>query len=403
MPHASFHIECALNQGVHTHKRCPGTSAEYNHKNMHQLMRSMKNPLPITTQPGLHAASVQLVADLFHQILKHDNISALTRIWFARLQWPVVTIAGIDHEAFAKPSHPAPGLIKQLGLFALGKGDFELPIAALEKEIERLVLLVERFPLPDVQVFELASLQFEKFLKTFEAEKLAQEHQAHLKKQLSTATKQYQTLYATHLDKAPAQPALENFLTQVWPTIVATHAVRYGLKHINTKQLTQLGLDLIRLSIALHRKRERKEAMAQVPQLVSKLRQGMSSVGIPAEQQDQHIQDIGYNLSDAISQKPRAVASEAAHTERRLAPRIKLPKAKPKSMPEPKFAPTSIAGLMVNTDNNESSWEMWHEANSDKTIQKIDPKFASLVTPPPLPSTPADSPDFWHVYPGDNL
>lgn len=398
MPHASSHIECALGQGAHTHKRCPRASAEHTHKSMHQLMRSMKNPASITTQPGLPATSVQLVADLFHQILKH-NISALTRIWFARLQWPVVNIASIDHEAFANPSHPAQRLINQLGLFALGKGDFELPSATFEKEIERLVLLIERFPMPDVQVFDLANIQFEKFLNTFRAEKLAQEHHAHLKKQLAIATKQYQTLYATHLDKAPAQPAVQDFLAQVWPTIVASHAVRYGLEHTNTQKLTQIGLDLIRLSIALYRKRERKEAMVQVPQLVSKLRQGMSFMGIPAEQQDQHIQNIGSNLSDAISQKQKTTPSESANTERRHAPRDKLLKWASKF----KFAATPKDGHLANFDNNKSSWVVWHEANSDKAIPKTDPKLASLGTPPPPPSTLPGSPDFWQVYPGDNL
>lgn len=57
---------------------------------------------------------------MFQSILTEDRIPPAVRIWFARLQVPVLRVALAEPEFFSNMEHPARKLIDRMGSVALG-------------------------------------------------------------------------------------------------------------------------------------------------------------------------------------------------------------------------------------------------------------------------------------------
>ena len=284
-------------------------------------MGSMKNPANTPHRQAGKPSSAKLVEGLFHLILENDSISQSTRTWLARLQGPVTQIASSDPLGFSDKNHPARHFITTLAAYASGQGEFGLPGDLLEKEIERLVLLIERFPVADIQVFEWAGKELSTFIETHRVHPASTAGSPEQQKLQEALTVQYQATLLDKLSTSPAENAIREFLTQVWPPILAAHAAQKGEGHPDTLKLKHLAAELIRINTALLRSRERKQAMGQVPQLVTKLRQGMTWMGLPKQDQDRYIQNIGHNLTDAFLTERAPAATSPFKTERRSAQR----------------------------------------------------------------------------------
>ena len=74
---------------------------------MRQLKQLMVSPQSPVHQAQPHLPMVDLVASLFHGVLKNEHLSPLTRVWVARLQVPILRQAMLDPLAFEDPAHPA--------------------------------------------------------------------------------------------------------------------------------------------------------------------------------------------------------------------------------------------------------------------------------------------------------
>ncbi|OYU73193.1 MAG: hypothetical protein CFE45_37990, partial [Burkholderiales bacterium PBB5] len=65
-------------------------------------------------------ATIELVAMMFQSILTEDRIPAAMRVWFARLQMPVLRVAVSEPDFFATLDHPARRLIDRMGACVMG-------------------------------------------------------------------------------------------------------------------------------------------------------------------------------------------------------------------------------------------------------------------------------------------
>ncbi|HQY08838.1 MAG TPA: DUF1631 family protein, partial [Burkholderiaceae bacterium] len=65
-------------------------------------------------------ATIEIVALLFQSILTEDRIPAAVRVWFARLQMPVLRVAVTEPDFFATIDHPARRLIDRMGACVMG-------------------------------------------------------------------------------------------------------------------------------------------------------------------------------------------------------------------------------------------------------------------------------------------
>ncbi|HLL18475.1 MAG TPA: DUF1631 family protein, partial [Rubrivivax sp.] len=266
-------------------------------------------------------ATIEIVALLFQSILTEDRIPATVRVWFARLQMPVLRVAVSEPDFFATIDHPARRLIDRMGACVMGfdsggaisatTGNANEP---LEKEIKRVVQVVEAYPDTGRRVFQTVLTEFEKFLENYfattnEATKrgvsLAQQVE-----QRETLAIQYTIELRRMLNEVPVQEGVRQFLLHVWADVLATAAVRFGGQGTSTKTMKRAAADLIWSASAKVTREERAEVIRRLPVLLRSLREGMSSAGIDPAKQDEHIQQLNNSLAAAFTAKAAVIPDD---------------------------------------------------------------------------------------------
>ncbi|MET0348955.1 MAG: DUF1631 family protein [Rhizobacter sp.] len=282
---------------------------------LHQRKQALKSA---ATSP-VERATIEIVALLFQSILTEDRIPASVRVWFARLQMPVLRVAVGEPDFFATIDHPARRLIDRMGACVMGfdsggSGVSGQPNEALEKEIKRIVQVVEAYPDTGRRVFQTVLTEFEKFLEhyfstTNEATKrgvsLAQQVE-----QRETLAIQYTIELRRMLNEVPVQEGVRQFLFHVWADVLATTAVRFGAQGNQTKTMKRAAADLIWSASAKVTREERAEVIRRLPLLLKSLREGMASAGMDAPRQDEQIQQLNNSLAAAFTAKAAVIPDD---------------------------------------------------------------------------------------------
>jgi hypothetical protein len=299
-----------------------------------RLVSAPEGPAPAMTTPMLldelqqrktmlkHAANtpaeratIEIVAMMFQSILTEDRLPASVRVWFARLQMPVLRVAVSEPDFFATIDHPARRLIDRMGACVMGFDTAAQVVGdTLEKEIKRVVQVVEAYPDTGRRVFQTVLVEFEKFLDhyfrnenevTRKGVSLAQQVE-----QRETLAIQYTIELRRMLNEIPVQEGVRQFLFQVWADVLATTAVRYGGQSEETKHMKRAAADLIWSAGAKVTREERTEVIRRLPMLLKQLRDGMATANMSTERQDEHIQSLNNSLAAAFTAKAAVIPTE---------------------------------------------------------------------------------------------
>ena len=262
-------------------------------------------------------ATIEIVALLFQSILTEDRIPASIRVWFARLQMPVLRVAVSEPDFFAAIDHPARRLIDRMGACVMGF-DTAAAVAnvteALQKEIKRIVQVVEAYPDTGRRVFQTVLTEFEKFLEhyfknenetTRKGVSLAQQVE-----QRETLAIQYTIELRRMLNEVPVQDGVREFLFQVWADVLATTAVRFGAQSDAARAMKRAAADLIGSASAKVSREERSEVIQRLPALLKSLREGMSAAGLDAQRQEAQIRQLNDALAAAFTAKAAVIPQE---------------------------------------------------------------------------------------------
>jgi len=260
-------------------------------------------------------ATIEIVALLFQSILTEERIPASVRVWFARLQMPVLRVAVTEPDFFATVDHPARRLIDRMGACVLGFDSAAQKVGdALEREIKRIVQVVEAYPDTGRRVFQTVLTEFEKFLEHyFRNENEATRRGVSLAQQVEqreTLAIQYTIELRRMLNDMPVQEGVRQFLFHVWADVLATTAVRYGAQGQETRAMKRAAADLIWSASAKVTREERAEVIRRLPPLLKSLREGMASAGMDAERQDEQIQQLNNSLAAAFTAKTAAIPDD---------------------------------------------------------------------------------------------
>ena len=194
---------------------------------LHQRKQALKQ----AAATPVERATIEIVALLFQSILMEDAIPATVRVWFARLQMPVLRVAVSEPDFFATVEHPARRLIDRMGSCVMGFDSSSRAVGdLLEKEIKRVVQVVEAYPDTGRRVFQTVLTEFEKFLEHYfknenEASKKGVSLAAQVE-QRETMAIQYTIELRKMLNDVPVQEGVREFLFQVWADVLATTAVK---------------------------------------------------------------------------------------------------------------------------------------------------------------------------------
>jgi hypothetical protein len=275
-------------------------------------LQQRKQMLKKAATTPVERATIEIVALLFQSILTEERIPAAVRVWFARLQMPVLRVAVSEPDFFAALDHPARRLIDRMGACVMGFDATARAVGdALEKEIKRVVQVVEAYPDTGRRVFQTVLTEFEKFLEHyFKNENEASRKGVSLAQQVEqreTMAIQYTIELRRMLNEVPVQEGVREFLFHVWADVLAMTAVKNGVQGDETKAMKRAAADLIWSASAKVSRDERAEVIRRLAPLLKTLREGMSSVGMPMEKQDEYIQTLNNSLAAAFTAKSAAI------------------------------------------------------------------------------------------------
>ncbi len=278
-------------------------------------LQQNKQALKQAARTPAERATIEIVALMFQSILTEDRIPATMRVWFARLQMPVLRVAVSEPDFFATLDHPARRLIDRMGACVMGLDNASRTIGdALEKEIKRVVQVVEAYPDTGRRVFQTVLVEFEKFLEHFfKNENEASKRGVSLAQQVEqreTLAIQYTIELRRMLNEVPVQEGVRLFLFQVWADVLATSAVRFGGQGPETKVMKRAAADLIWSASAKVTREERAEVIRRLPPLLKRLREGMASAKMTPERQDERINALNNALAAAFTAKTAVISND---------------------------------------------------------------------------------------------
>lgn len=256
-------------------------------------------------------ATIEIVALMFQAILAEERIPPAVRVWFARLQMPVLRVAIAEPEFFGSLEHPARQLIDRMGSCVMGFDAAAIGGSALETEIKRVVQVIEQYPETGRRVFQLVYDEFQKFLSRFLTEKGPTQRLVSVAQQVEqkeTMAIQYTIELRKMLNDIPVREEIREFLFKVWAEVLAVAAVKNGPQHEETVALKKSAAELVWAASAKPNRNDRARVIHDLPKLLQRLRQGMTLMGVQGAAQEAHIKIIGDTLADAFLSKTEAIA-----------------------------------------------------------------------------------------------
>jgi len=277
-------------------------------------LQARKQALKRAAESPVERATIEIVALLFQSILTEERIPSSVRVWFARLQMPVLRVAVGEPDFFATIDHPARRLIDRMGACVMGFEATARAVSdALEAEIKRVVQVVEAYPDTGRRVFQTVLTEFERFLENYFKSDAATKRGVSLAQQVEqreTLAIQYTIELRKLLNEVPVQEGVRQFLFHVWADVMAMTAVRTGPQSDATKAMRAAATDLIWSAGAKVTREERAEVIRKLPPLLKKLREGMESAGVDALKRDEHVRTLNESLAAAFSAKAAAIPPE---------------------------------------------------------------------------------------------
>ena len=284
------------------------TAIQQSAVDMRRRTAELKKKAPTTADK----ATVEIVALMFQAILAEERIPFSARVWFARLQMPVLRVAIAEPEFFGTLQHPARMLIDRMGSCVMGFDAAAISGSALEGEIRRVVQVIEQYPETGQRVFKLVFDEFVAFLSKYLTQSDATQRLMSVAQQVEqkeTMAIQYTIELRKMLNDMPVREEIREFLFKIWAEVLALAALRYGAQDQQTVTLKRAAADLVWAASAKPNRNDRARVIQDLPNLLQRLRQGMALLGIEGDPQEQHIKVIGQTLADAFMSKTDAIPS----------------------------------------------------------------------------------------------
>ena len=255
-------------------------------------------------------ATVEIVALMFQAILAEERIPFSARVWFARLQMPVLRVAIAEPEFFGTLQHPARMLIDRMGSVVMGFDAAAISGSALEGEIRRVVQVIEQYPETGQRVFKLVFDEFVAFLNKYLTQSDSTQRVMSVAQQVEqkeTMAIQYTIELRKMLNDMPVREEIREFLFKIWAEVLAIAALKYGVQDEQTVTLKRAASELVWAASAKPNRNDRTRVIQDLPKLLQRLRSGMALLGIVGEPQEAQIKTIGVTLSDAFLSKTEAI------------------------------------------------------------------------------------------------
>ncbi|MGD8854026.1 MAG: DUF1631 family protein, partial [Gammaproteobacteria bacterium] len=237
--------------------------------------------------------TIDLVALLFDYLLDDQHIPGTMRALIGRMQAPILKVALLDPEFFAKTTHPARVLLNRLASAAKGWDQSAGIRDPLYRQLEATIKAVhERFE-GDMRLFAELRNDLDAFLQRTEddGERLAGSSVKVLQEKVRLDAAQSSTM-------DEIQPRIEGednlcfvreFIATHWKRLLFVTCAREGKDSEAWSQAVSTMDDLIWSVKSGHMPEERERLAALQPRLLRNLRQGMERLSVPPTERDEFI------------------------------------------------------------------------------------------------------------------
>ncbi len=274
-------------------------------------LRAQTSDLKKKASTDSEKATIEIVALMFQSILAEDRIPTSIRVWFARLQLPVLRVALAEPDFFNSTNHPARQLIDRIGSCVMGFDASAINGTAFETEIKRIVQVIEQYPETGGRVFHLVHEEFKKFLSTYLTAQDATQRLVSVAQQMEqkeTLAIQYTIEMRNMLKDISVPEPIRDFMFKVWAEVLALATVRRGPQHTETIALKQVAPELVWAASAKPSRADRARVIQELPQLLQRLRQGMTLLGLATPAQDTQLKVVSDALAAAFLSKAEPIA-----------------------------------------------------------------------------------------------
>ena len=241
-----------------------GTALQQTAVELRRRTAELKKRAPTTADK----ATVEIVALMFQAILAEERIPFSARVWFARLQMPVLRVAIAEPEFFGTLQHPARMLIDRMGSCVMGFDAAAISGSALEGEIRRVVQVIEQYPETGQRVFKLVFDEFVAFLSKYLTQSDATQRVMSVAQQVEqkeTMAIQYTIELRKMLNDIPVREEIREFLFKIWAEVLALAALRYGAQDEKTVTLKRAASDLVWAASAKPNRTDRTRVIQDLP------------------------------------------------------------------------------------------------------------------------------------------
>lgn len=264
------------------------------------LVSGTVNVLHGIKQSGLTAGldsgadvTIDIVAMLFDYILDDRSIPDPLRALIGRLQIPVLKVALLDRDFFARKSHPARQLLNRLSATAVSWNEDDAESDALFGKIEAIVqTILDEFE-DDIGLFAGLLADFETFL---EREQQQAQIRAERSARVMEGQERLQVAKSTTLEEiGPRVDDRQNldfvrrFVSDHWKNLLFITCARHGKDSPQWQQAVATMDDLIWSVRPKLTVEDRKKLVALQPGLLQRLREGMERLSLPATERDAFI------------------------------------------------------------------------------------------------------------------
>jgi hypothetical protein len=307
------HVQTQVQTQVHTRTQQSSGIVLFDDSDVQEMAQDLRvrtTELKKKAATQSEKATIEIVALMFQAILSEERIPPAVRVWFARLQMPVLRVAIAEPEFFGSLEHPARQLIDRMGSCVLGFDAAAISGSALETEIKRVVQVIEQYPETGRRVFQLVYEEFQRFLSRFLTEKGPAQKLVSVAQQVEqkeTLAIQYTIELRKMLSSVPVRDEIREFLFKVWAEVLALAAVKHGPQHAETTALKKCAADLVWAASAKPNRQERARVIQDLPRLLQQLRHGMQLLGLDAAVQEENIKRLSDTMADAFLSKTEAI------------------------------------------------------------------------------------------------
>lgn len=259
----------------------PGSGAVTNliHANREELQRASRG--------AIDHMVIDVIGNLFDQILSDPKVPPQLARQIARLQLPVLRAALGDSSFFSSRKHPVRQFINRIASLGNGFDDFDAPQAqTFLAKVRDLVQEIVKGDFDQIETYELRLAALEGFV--------AEQARAAVESQQAGAVELLQQReealrldrhYARQLEQELqplAGPAfVRDFVARVWSRVILKAAQREGVTSDRVRQLRTAGRELFMSVQPKTSPAQRKVFLAELPKLMQHINDGLNSIGWP--------------------------------------------------------------------------------------------------------------------------